>query len=157
VINGDGFGFGYTLGLLWRPSNGTSVGAGFRSSVEHTLDGETLVAGVEALGRAKVSADLEMPAIATLSIRQRVGSRITILGTMEWTDWSDLQQVNPSVTQIRRRLTALPFHWHDNREQHQYQNDRRQHRPSPSALSSLFVRNQWIMVMTRIARRLAYV
>ena len=121
VINGDGFGFGYTLGLLWRPSNGTSVGAGFRSSVEHTLDGETLVAGVEALGRAKVSADLEMPAIATLSIRQRVGSRITILGTMEWTDWSDLQQVvvkshtnNPALGAASGAvLTALPFHWHD--------------------------------------------
>lgn len=121
VIDGDGFGFGYTLGLLWRPSQRTSVGAGFRSSVEHTLDGETLVAGIEAFGRAKVSADLEMPEIATLSIRQTASRRLTVLGTVEWTNWSDLDQVvvrshtnNPALGAASGAvLTVLPFHWHD--------------------------------------------
>ena len=86
VIKGDDFGFGYTLGLLWRPATWTDIGLGFRSSVEHALAGDTFVAGVGTLGNAKVSADLQTPAIATASIRQRVGERLTLLGTIEWTN-----------------------------------------------------------------------
>ena len=121
VIKGDDFRFGYTLGVLWRPSSGTAIGLGFRSSIEHALDGETFVAGVDALGKAKVSADLEMPEIATLSIRQKASRRLTVLGTVEWTNWSDLDQVvvksrtdNPALGAVSGAvLTVLPFHWHD--------------------------------------------
>ena len=91
VIKGDDFGFGYTLGALWRPADGTAIGLGFRSSVKHKLDGETFVGGAAALGKAKVSADLELPEIA--SLRQKAGRRLTVLGTVEWTNWSRLDQV----------------------------------------------------------------
>jgi len=121
VIKGDDFGFGYTLGLLWRPSTWTDIGLGFRSSVEHALAGDTFVAGVGTLGNAKVSADLQTPAIATASIRQRVGERLTLLGTIEWTNWSELEQVvvrartsNPDLgASAGEVLTMLPFHWND--------------------------------------------
>jgi long-chain fatty acid transport protein len=121
VIEGDDLGFGYTLGLLWRPLPKTAIGLGFRSSVEHDLEGETAVAGVPTLGRAKVSVDLETPEIATVSLRQSAGSRLTLLGTIEWTNWSDLQQValtshttNPALGATKGAVLAtLPFHWHD--------------------------------------------
>lgn len=121
VIEGDDLGFGYTLGLLWRPSHETAIGLGFRSSIEHDLEGETSVAGVVALGRAKVSANLETPEIATVSLRQSAGGRLTLLGTIEWTNWSDLRQVvvtshtnNPALGAAKGAVLAtLPFHWHD--------------------------------------------
>jgi long-chain fatty acid transport protein len=90
VIDGDDFGFGYTLGILWRPLSGTDIGLGFRSSVEHTFEGDIFVAGVSALGSAKMSADLEIPEIATASLRQSLSERLTVLGTVMWTNWSDL-------------------------------------------------------------------
>jgi long-chain fatty acid transport protein len=77
VIEGDGYHFGYTLGALWCPSDTTAVGLGFRSSIQHDLDGKASVAGVKSLGNAKVSAELEMPEIATLSLRQKTGQRLT--------------------------------------------------------------------------------
>ncbi|MGZ5862257.1 MAG: OmpP1/FadL family transporter [Methyloceanibacter sp.] len=121
VIKGDSFGLGYTLGALWRPSTGTDIGLGFRSSIEHALEGESFVAGVGALGKAKISADLEMPSIATTSIRQKAGERLTLIGTIEWTNWSELEQVvvrartsNPDLgASAGDVLTGLPFHWHD--------------------------------------------
>lgn len=121
VIKGDSFGLGYTLGALWRPSTGTDIGLGFRSSIEHALEGESFVAGDGALGKAKISADLEMPSIVTASIRQKAGERLTLLGTIEWTNWSELEQVvvrartnNPDLgASAGDLLTALPFHWHD--------------------------------------------
>jgi long-chain fatty acid transport protein len=121
VIDGDDFGFGYTLGILWRPRSGTDIGLGFRSSVEHTFEGDIFVAGVSALGNAKMSADLEIPEIATASLRQSVSKRLTVLGTVMWTNWSDLNQVvieaksnNPNLGAVAGRPVAvLPFHWHD--------------------------------------------
>jgi long-chain fatty acid transport protein len=121
VVDGDDFGFGYTLGILWCPMSGTDIGVGFRSSVEHSFEGNISVAGVSTLGSAKTSADLEIPEIATASLRQSVSERLTLLGTVMWTNWSDLKQVvieakssNPNLGAVAGSPVAvLPFHWHD--------------------------------------------
>jgi long-chain fatty acid transport protein len=68
-----------------------------------------------------MSADLEIPEIATASLRQSVSERLTLLGTVMWTNWSDLKQVvieakssNPNLGAVAGRPVAvLPFHWHD--------------------------------------------
>jgi long-chain fatty acid transport protein len=94
---------------------------GFRSSIEHTFDGDVFVAGVSSLGSARTSADLEIPEIATASLRQSVSERLTLLGTVMWTNWTDLSQVviqakssNPNLGAVAGRPVAvLPFHWHD--------------------------------------------
>jgi long-chain fatty acid transport protein len=121
VIDGDGFGFGYTLGLLWHPLSGTDIGIGFRSSIEHTLEGNIAVAGLSALGSARTSTDLETPAIATASARQRVSERLTLLGTVQWTNWGELEQVVVKARSSNFNLGAvagspvavIPLNWHD--------------------------------------------
>jgi long-chain fatty acid transport protein len=121
VIDGDDFGFGYTLGVLWHPLSGTDIGLGFRSSIKHALEGDIAVAGVSALGSARTSTDLETPAIATASVRQRVSERLTLLGTVQWTNWSDLDEVvvkarssNPNLGAVAGSPVAvIPLHWHD--------------------------------------------
>lgn len=121
VIDGDDFGFGYTLGVLWSPFSGTDIGAGYRSSIDHTLDGNVSVAGLSTLGKAKTSANLETPAIATASLRQRVSDRITLLGTVQWTNWSELDGVvvearssNPNLGAVAGKPVAtIPLNWHD--------------------------------------------
>jgi long-chain fatty acid transport protein len=120
VVDGDDFGFGYTVGVLWHPFSGTDIGLGFRSSIEHTLEGDIFVAG-GALGSARTSTDLETPEIVTTSIRQRISERLTLLGTVQWTDWSDLNQIivkarssNPNLGAVAGRpVTVLPLNWHD--------------------------------------------
>jgi len=108
VIDGDPFG-------------GTSLGLGFRSSVEHTIDGSLAVAHFPSLGRVKISADLETPDIATASIRQRVSERVTLLGTVEWTNWSDVNQLVVKAHSNNLNFNAvagqpvqvIPLNWHD--------------------------------------------
>ena len=39
TLEGTDWGFGYTLGVNFNPAPGTSIGIGFRSSIEHDLDG----------------------------------------------------------------------------------------------------------------------
>ena len=101
--------------------SGTDIGLGFRSSIEHTLEGDIFVAGRGALGSARTSTDLETPEIATASVRQSVSERLTLLGTVQWTNWSDLNQIivkarssNPNLGAVAGSPVAvLPFDWHD--------------------------------------------
>ncbi len=121
VTKGDDFGFGYTLGVLWHPWSGTEIGSGFRSSIDHNLDGHIFVAGMGALGGARTAVNLETPEIATASVRQSISERLTLLGTVEWTNWSELNQVainartsNPNLgATAGSPITVLPLNWHD--------------------------------------------
>ena len=94
----DDVGFGATAGLMWKPMPGTTIGIGYRSAIE--LEGKgtctgfglsNLAAGpfgAECLAGVGVTADLTLPDMVTASIRQRVDERWTVLGTVEWTNWS---------------------------------------------------------------------
>ncbi len=80
----DTVGVGFTLGVLLKPSAGTSVGLGFRSKISHELEGR-FTAGAATL---PVSADLDTPEIVTLSFSQALSPQMRVLGTAEWTNWS---------------------------------------------------------------------
>jgi long-chain fatty acid transport protein len=120
-IDGNGFAFGYTLGLLWNALPGTDIGLGFRSSLDHNLRGDIAIAGAPGLGSAKFTTHLEMPEIVTASLRQRVTERVTLLGTVEWTNWSRLDKVvltaesnNPAFgAVVGQAIQVLPLDWHD--------------------------------------------
>ena len=47
-IDGDDFGFGLTAGVLITPMPGTEIGLGYRSFINHDLDGEVTIDGVSA-------------------------------------------------------------------------------------------------------------
>lgn len=98
-INITDWSFGFTVGLLWRPTESTSLGVGFRSRMKNTLEGDLFVPG---LGTQLVRADLDLPEILTVSLRQNITEDIRILGTFEWTNWSVLQ----TVSLINRRTGA---------------------------------------------------
>ncbi len=73
----DTIGVGFTLGILLKPAEGTSVGLGFRSSIEHDLEGRFN----SPLGFSlPVSATLETPEMVTFSISQAVSNAMRIMG-----------------------------------------------------------------------------
>lgn len=94
IVTGEDYGFGFTAGIMFEPTSSTKIGIGFRSSVAHTLEGKQVntLAGVPAASR--ISAKAELPEIATLSLRQKVNSRFTFLGTVEWTNWSRVKTID---------------------------------------------------------------
>ena len=92
-VNVDDWGFGFTAGLMWRPVKGTSIGVGYRSRINNTLEGTLDVDGIPSRSQF-VKADLDLPEIVTVSLRQDLTSNLRVLGTFEWTNWSILQTVN---------------------------------------------------------------
>lgn len=87
IIEGDDhIGVGFTAGVQIKPWDGTEIGLGYRSSIEHDIDG-TMAVGAASLAFAT---ELNTPELVTFGIRQRVNDRLTVAGTVEWTNWSRL-------------------------------------------------------------------
>lgn len=105
TLKGDDWSFGFTAGLLWRPMEGTSIGVGYRSRLENTFEGEFTV---PAVGGIPITADLDMPEIATISLRQSLNETTRFLATFEWTNWSILGTV--PINGIGRSIEA---NWDD--------------------------------------------
>jgi long-chain fatty acid transport protein len=121
VVKGDDTALGFTAGILWQPTLGTSVGLGFKSSIDHNVEGDLFVAGVPAAA-ASAQAGLNTPEMVTLSLRQAITPQLTGLATVEWSNWSRLKSldivctsVNPAVGCLTPGGTArsLPLGWHD--------------------------------------------
>ncbi|MFC4174269.1 OmpP1/FadL family transporter [Microvirga sp. GCM10011540] len=83
-LEGDSFGIGYTLGATLTPFAGTTIGIGFRSAIEHQLEGEFQYFGVP------IKANLVLPESVSVGISQQIGSAFTLHATAEWTNWSRL-------------------------------------------------------------------
>jgi long-chain fatty acid transport protein len=107
-LEGDSFGIGYTLGATLTPFAGTQIGIGFRSAIEHELEGELNYA-------LPIKAKVVLPESLTLGIRQQVTDALTLNGTVEWTNWSRLgfPRVYNALTGGLSPVPALPLDYDD--------------------------------------------
>ena len=108
VLDGDDVGFGFTAGILFQPSQATSIGIGYRSAIAHSIRGEQLVVGTPPNGFAL---DVDTPDMVTVSLRQQVTNNLRVLGTVEWTNWDRLD-VHPIIVG-GAPIGAFDFQWDD--------------------------------------------
>ena len=129
VIHGDDTTFGFTAGVNFRPTRTTDIGLGYRSSIDHTLEGGIAIPGSPippANAGAAIKGGITLPEIATLSLRQGLSDRLTLLGTVEWSHWSRAEKFdvicannttggNPVFCPLGngQLATSLPLGWHD--------------------------------------------
>ena len=129
IIKGDDTAFGYTAGVNWTPSDHTSIGLGFRSSVNHNLIGTVSTPGSTTtafqFGGAAVQATTNLPEIVTLSLRHALTDRLTVLASGEWSNWSRAEQFNVVCAKNAapnpvfcpggngQLVKSIPLGWHD--------------------------------------------
>lgn len=133
TIEGDDYGFGYTLGLMLNPWAGGTIGFGYRSAVSHNIEGSisqnsgylsTGIAGLQPFTPFLFQADLTTPEIANLSLRQSLTSNTRLLASAEWTRWSRVDKIdfvsmsrggllNVAATPANTLLNRFDFHWND--------------------------------------------
>ncbi len=95
---------GATAGIILKPLVGTTVGVGFRSSIKHNLDGNLNTPA----GAIPVTAKIETPEMVTASIIQAITPGLRLLGTVEWTNWSRIDNIA-----VRGTPFAIDAHWDD--------------------------------------------
>ncbi len=128
-FEGDDWAFGGTAGILIQPAAGTSIGLGYRSRLNHTLEGDLVTQGSFLTGGARLTtsaeADINLPDIVTLSISQAVSSNMRLMGTVEWSNWSRFEQLTvvtqnagPTIfagpaTPANTAVATIPAGWDD--------------------------------------------
>lgn len=98
VLEGDDLSLGFNAGVLFKPARGTRIGIHYRSAITHTLKGRVSTSGLGgglagANGSADATADIRLPDIVSAGIAQAVGSRLTLLGEVQWFNWSRFGEV----------------------------------------------------------------
>ncbi|WP_181702359.1 OmpP1/FadL family transporter [Chthonobacter albigriseus] len=108
---GDDVAFGFTAGLTFTPLDGTVIGLGYRSQLAHALEGNQTFEGGLFAGRYDIGADVDLPQSVTLGLRQKVTEDFTLLGGIEWTDWSSLGTIPIEGSPVPG--AALTFEYED--------------------------------------------
>ena len=118
-LEGDDIGFGFTAGVMVEPMDGTSIGLGYRSSVDLALEGDLtlgLPAGTLPAGTYGIDADVTLPEKITIGLHQAVTEKIALSAGFEWTNWSRLGTIpvigNDGFT-TGAQLTELVFEYDD--------------------------------------------
>lgn len=101
-LKGDGFAYGYSVGAQLHPSKSLTIGASYRSKLDHKLDGTVKVSGLLAPipaasnftvdGQAKIT----LPWIANLGARWAMNDQWTLNGSVSRVGWSEFDAIRVS-------------------------------------------------------------
>lgn len=87
-------GVGWNAGATITPWSGAELALGYRSTIKVSLDGNTVLPPIAPLpGTFGVNGKATLPDQANFGIRQRITESTALLGTVEWQNWSVLQNV----------------------------------------------------------------
>lgn len=93
-FGGTDWAFGGTAGITLQPTEGTTIGLGYRSQMTHDLDGKFHSLGT---GTLPAIGTVNLPDIVTLSLRQVVTPTTRLLGTAQWSNWSRFKDLSLST------------------------------------------------------------
>lgn len=111
TVKGDDYGWGYNLGLLWQAALDTRVGLAYRSKVAYTLEGHLTANAV--LPSGDVTADVTMPASASLSVFHKLSPSVDLLADVTWTGWNAFDRLAIVYTTLPVPLPATQENWKD--------------------------------------------
>nr|XP_061797934.1 long-chain fatty acid transport protein-like [Nerophis lumbriciformis] len=112
-LEGDDFGFGYNIGILYQVNENTRFGLHYRSSIDLNING-TADLGAP-LGGAVVPAtlDVELPDIIEFSAYHRASQKWAFHGDILWTNWSKFRELAPKTGLPIDALLAVPQNYED--------------------------------------------
>ncbi len=89
-LEGDDLSYGFNVGILYQPLEGTTLGAHYRSQINHTLSGNLNIGSNPSVG---ARADLNLPEIVQLGINQRVTDKFSVQAGATWFGWDSFQDI----------------------------------------------------------------
>jgi len=104
TLEGDDWGYGYTVGVQWKPVQQTTLAANYKSSIHYDLDGSYGISGlVPALGGLTpapnaylpATASLVTPDIATFGLAHDLDDKWTVMAQASWFGWNNFDAITP--------------------------------------------------------------
>ena len=96
-LEGDDWGYGYTLGAQVKLLPTTTLGLNYRSSVHYDLDGRIEIEDAPAPGSfttVDAKASLVTPDIASVGLSHMLNDRWTIMGQANWYGWNNFNDIS---------------------------------------------------------------
>jgi long-chain fatty acid transport protein len=98
-VDGDDWGYGANVGLIFEPIQGTRLGLHYRSKIDHTLEGDakyTNPAGLPpgvARTNTTATAEVSLPETVSISAFHAFNERWAILADATWFKWDRLKEL----------------------------------------------------------------
>jgi long-chain fatty acid transport protein len=97
-LEGDSWGVGYNLGLLYEFSPATRAGLAYRSRIEHTLEGDADFSAVPVPLRSTFSdtdieGDITLPDSLSLSLYHQFHPQWAVMADVSWTNWQLFEEL----------------------------------------------------------------
>lgn len=116
---GDNWGGGYNLGLLYEPADHTRIGLSYRSEVKQQLSGNANFTGIlpqfSSFGifvHTGLTADVDLPQTASLSIWQDIGDKWSVMADATWTGWQSFDELRIQYNSFQPD-TVVDESWND--------------------------------------------
>lgn len=110
---GEDTAFGFTAGVHLQPLPGTQIGIGYRSSIDHDLEGGITVTAAHIPLVPAIHAPLKTPDTVTVSLRQKVTPALDVLLSGEWSQWSNLDALRIFNQNTGALVANKSLNWHD--------------------------------------------
>jgi long-chain fatty acid transport protein len=120
-FNGSDWNWGYNLGVLLKPMEGTNLGIAFRSRIQHKLQGDQNFTSIPfpfslnpVFANSPGQVSLNLPANLDVSVTQKITDQLHIAADVQWTQWSGVQQlvvIRDSGSAVAGSL--IPEHFRD--------------------------------------------
>ena len=121
-FEGDGWGYGFNVGLLYKPFNKVSMGFTYRSHVDIQVEGKasfTNVTPILAAGFTDTGgdADIRLPAQATAGVAYQFLDALVIECGARWEDWSSTEELKISLKNpvFGQTSDTIPRDWKSTR------------------------------------------
>lgn len=117
-LEGNDWGFGFNLGLLYQVTDATRVGFAYRSRVEQTLTGTATstftLPGMGSVTSVRfIEADLTLPDSASIGIHHQLDAQWTVLADVAWNNWSEFDELRATNSIDGSVVLAQPEEWED--------------------------------------------
>jgi long-chain fatty acid transport protein len=107
-IDGDDWEYAWNLGVLYEMSEQTRLGVGYWSKVDLSFGGDLKIYPIGA--QVGTDTDLPLPQFVRGGVYHDLNDKWALLGTVAWENWSELDNVNISTSNVSG---ALPRNWDD--------------------------------------------
>lgn len=120
-LDGDSWGIGYNLGVLFSLSDSTRAGIAYRSSILQSLEGDAEFSNTPAgLANAPVfknggiKAGIRLPDTLSASLYHRINPRWAVMADVTWTNWSLFKELRIKFDNPLQQDSVTTTKWKDN-------------------------------------------
>jgi long-chain fatty acid transport protein len=96
-LEGDDWGFGWNLGFLFEPQEGTRIGLHYRSKIKYKVEGEAdfsgPITGVPGFTDTDVTSNVELPATLSISLYHDITPEWAVMADISRTYWHVLEEL----------------------------------------------------------------